>query len=123
VTDFRDLVDPDDLSPDEELRLRRVHELLVQAGPPPDLPPALLEPPTRQPVSDVAEFPLRSRGRRPVIALIAAALASTAGSSRRSSPASRSRARSCSAPRGLMWNGVPTGMRQTKRIGRVGRSS
>jgi len=75
VTDFRDLVDPDDLSPDEELRLRRVHELLVQAGPPPDLPPALLEPPTRQPVSDVAEFPLRSRGRRPVIALIAAALA------------------------------------------------
>ena len=52
MTDFRDLVDPDDLSPDEELRLRRVHELLVQAGPPPDLPPA-----------------------RPVIALIAAALA------------------------------------------------
>lgn len=75
MTDFRDLVDPDDLSPEEELRLRRVHELLVQAGPPPDLPPALLEPPTRPAVADVAEFPLRSRGRRPVIALLAAALA------------------------------------------------
>jgi hypothetical protein len=75
VTDFRDLVDPDDLSPEEELRLRRVHELLVQAGPPADLPPALLEPPTRLPVADVAEFPLPPTRRRTALVLLAAALA------------------------------------------------
>ncbi len=75
MTDFRDLVDPDGLSTQEELRLRRIHELLVQAGPPPDLPPALLEPPTRPPVADVAEFPLPPSRRRPAIILVAAALA------------------------------------------------
>jgi hypothetical protein len=75
VTDFRDLVEPDDLSTQEELRLRRVHELLVQAGPPPDLPPALLEPPTRPAVADVAEFPLPPSKRRGALILIAAALA------------------------------------------------
>jgi hypothetical protein len=75
VTDFRDMVDPDGLSPEEELRLRRVHELLVQAGPPPDLPPALLEPPTRPPVAEVAEFPLAPSRRRPALILVAAALA------------------------------------------------
>jgi hypothetical protein len=75
VTDFRDLVDPDDLSTQEELRLRRVHELLVQAGPPPDLPPALLEPPTRPAVADVAEFPLPPSKRRGALILVAAALA------------------------------------------------
>ncbi len=75
MTDFRDLVDPEGLSPEEELRLRRVHELLVQAGPPPDLPPALLEPPTRPPVADIAEFPLAPSRRRPAIILVAAALA------------------------------------------------
>jgi hypothetical protein len=74
VTDFRDLVDPDGLSAQEELRLRRIHELLVQAGPPPDLPPALLEPPTRPPVADVAEFPLPPSRRRAAIILVAAAL-------------------------------------------------
>jgi Anti-sigma-K factor rskA len=31
----------DDLTPEEEARLRRVHELLVRAGPPPELPPDL----------------------------------------------------------------------------------
>ena len=41
MTNFDDLIDSDDLSPEEELRLRRVHELLLQAGPPADLPPAL----------------------------------------------------------------------------------
>lgn len=75
MTDFRDLVDPGDLSTQEELRLRRVHELLVQAGPPPDLPPALLEPPTRPAVADVAEFPLPPNKRRGALILVAAALA------------------------------------------------
>ena len=41
MSDFRDIVGTEGLDPDEEARLRRVHDLLVQAGPPPDLPPAL----------------------------------------------------------------------------------
>jgi hypothetical protein len=41
--DFRELVG-DDLSPEERARLERVHELLVAAGPPPELPPRLAEP-------------------------------------------------------------------------------
>jgi hypothetical protein len=45
--DFRDLVG-NDLAPDEEARLRRAHELLVDAGPPPELPQRLAEPPTPQ---------------------------------------------------------------------------
>jgi hypothetical protein len=42
--DFRELVG-DDLSSEESARLERVHDLLVAAGPPPELPPALAEPP------------------------------------------------------------------------------
>jgi hypothetical protein len=45
--DFRDLVG-NELSPDEEARLRRAHELLVAAGPPPELPQQLAEPPRPQ---------------------------------------------------------------------------
>jgi len=44
--EFRDLVG-DDLSPAERERLERVHELLVAAGPPPELPLELAEPPRR----------------------------------------------------------------------------
>jgi anti-sigma-K factor RskA len=39
--DFRELVG--DVSPEERARLERVHDLLVTAGPPPELPPALAE--------------------------------------------------------------------------------
>ena len=41
--DLRDLVG-DDLDEQERARLERVHQMLVFAGPPPELPPALLEP-------------------------------------------------------------------------------
>jgi hypothetical protein len=41
--DFRDLVG-DEGSPEERARLERVHELLVAAGPPPELPPRLVQP-------------------------------------------------------------------------------
>ena len=43
--DFRELVG-DDLTPDEEQRLRRAHELLLEAGPLPELSPKLAEPST-----------------------------------------------------------------------------
>ena len=42
--DFRDLIG-DEGSPEELERLRRTHDLLVSAGPPPELPPHLAEPP------------------------------------------------------------------------------
>jgi hypothetical protein len=41
--DFGELVG-EDLQPDERVRLERVHDLLVTAGPPPELPPRLLQP-------------------------------------------------------------------------------
>ena len=75
MTDFRDLIGDEDLSTQEEIRLRRVHELLVQAGPPADLPPALKEPPTRSPAADVVQFPIPSSRRRPTLILVAAAVA------------------------------------------------
>ena len=70
--DFRELVG-DDVPAAERDRLRRVHELLVAAGPPPDLPPALERPP--EPGGRVAFLPRR---RRAVLLVLAAALAAAA---------------------------------------------
>lgn len=58
--DFDDLVG-DDLAPDERARLERVHELLLEVGPPPEAAPAPIE--------------LRPRRRRGALLAIAAALA------------------------------------------------
>jgi hypothetical protein len=71
--DFDDLIGPD-VPPEERARLYRTHELLVQAGPPPELAPEL----EAVPWPDDALQPLfgrpkQPRGRRPV--LLAAALA------------------------------------------------
>ena len=44
---FDELAGGDDLSPEEAARLERVHDLLVAAGPPAELPPHLLEPQPR----------------------------------------------------------------------------
>jgi hypothetical protein len=66
--DFRDLVG-DDLTPEERERLERVHDLLVTAGPPPELPPALIEP-SKQLDAPVVQLPRRRIGA--VIALAAA---------------------------------------------------
>jgi hypothetical protein len=61
--EFDDLVDYD-VPPAERARLRRVHDLLVAAGPPPRLPAHLASPPIRT-----------LRRRRFAAALLAAALA------------------------------------------------
>lgn len=45
--EFRDLVG-DELPAEERARLERVHDLLVEAGPPPELPPSLAEAPHRR---------------------------------------------------------------------------
>jgi hypothetical protein len=72
MTDFNDLIDTDGLDPKEEARLRRAHALLVQAGPPPDLPPALEAPPTQPADAEIIQFPLLP-GRRWALAAVAAA--------------------------------------------------
>jgi hypothetical protein len=61
--DFDELVGAD-LPEDERVRLRRVHDLLVAAGPPPQMPAHLASPPVRS-----------LRRRRVAAALLAAALA------------------------------------------------
>jgi hypothetical protein len=78
VSDFRDLVDTGSLTPEELARLERVHDLLVQAGPPPELPPSLVEPPTRGAQAEIVQFPLLPHRRWAVAAVTAAAVAAVA---------------------------------------------
>jgi anti-sigma-K factor RskA len=59
--DFRELVG-DDLPDEERARLERVHELLVAAGPPPELPPALAEPDLDPRDENVEFLPRRRAG-------------------------------------------------------------
>jgi hypothetical protein len=59
--DFRELVG-DDLPEQERARLERVHELLVTAGPPPELPPALVEPDLDPRDENVEFLPKRRAG-------------------------------------------------------------
>ena len=72
---FDDLVDGSGLTPDELRRLRGVHDLLVAAGPPPDLPAALAEAPQPARAEVVPIASRRERSRRTVFGLIAAAVA------------------------------------------------
>jgi hypothetical protein len=65
--DLRDLIG-DDVPPDERQRLGRVHDLLVRAGPPPELPAELAE----APVPDATVALLPKRHWRPLAALAAA---------------------------------------------------
>jgi len=69
--DFDELVGGD-LEANERERLRRVHDLLLEAGPPPELPPAL-EPRARAGV--VVPMRRPSRRRMAVAGILAAALA------------------------------------------------
>jgi hypothetical protein len=58
--DFRELVG--DLPEEERARLARVHELLIAAGPPPELPPALIEPDLDPRDENVEFLPRRRAG-------------------------------------------------------------
>ena len=64
--DFRELVG-DDLAPEEAARLERVHRLLVEAGPPADLPPELADPPVERRARVIA-LPRRRLAARLVLA-------------------------------------------------------
>jgi hypothetical protein len=72
--DFRELVG-DDVTEAERARLRRVHDLLVEAGPPPELTPALEEAPATG--ATVTWLPRRRGGAALVLAasLVLAAFA------------------------------------------------
>jgi len=70
--DLHDLIG-DDVEPDELERLQRVHALLAQAGPPPELPPSLAHAP-EPPSARVIPFARRYR----YTALAAAAIAAVA---------------------------------------------
>jgi hypothetical protein len=74
---FDELAGGDDLSPEEAARLERVHNLLIEAGPPPELPPALLQEPDPEGKrrDNVVGLPRRRTG---ALLGIAAALALTA---------------------------------------------
>lgn len=80
MNEFEDIVETEGLEPEEELRLRRVHDLLLQAGPPPDLP-AGLEQPADPHRAQPPEVPILFRRRRMVgaLALLAAVLAAFGG--------------------------------------------
>jgi hypothetical protein len=58
---FRDLIG-DDLTREEAARLERVHALLVEAGPPPELPPDLADAPRPGEERVVPFLPKRRRG-------------------------------------------------------------
>lgn len=62
-----------DATPEERERLRRVHDQLLQAGPPPELTPALREPPSEKRAGDVVQF--LPRRRAGALLSLAAALA------------------------------------------------
>jgi hypothetical protein len=68
--DFDDLLGPE-VEDAERERLRRVHDLLVEAGPPPELPESLAP----VPEDDENVFPLFPRRRWAATAALAAALA------------------------------------------------
>lgn len=68
--DFSELVG-DEGTPEELERLRRTHDLLVAAGPPPELSPQLAEPPAPAKPPEVGVLPRR---RRESALLVAAAI-------------------------------------------------
>ncbi|MGZ4335141.1 MAG: anti-sigma factor domain-containing protein [Gaiellaceae bacterium] len=72
---FEELLGGDDLTREEEARLRRVHELLLQAGPPPDLSPELERPPVPAEEADPPEVAYLLRRRRGLTAVLALAAA------------------------------------------------
>ena len=73
MTDFEELVG-EDLAPEERERLRRAHDLLIAAGPPPELPPSLAEPGA----VEAEPTPFFNRRRNATVLVLAAALAAAA---------------------------------------------
>ena len=76
TADFDQLVDLTDLGPEDHARLLRVHDMLVAAGPPAELPSALSAPPAEiNARGGAVVIPLPARRRAGVAILIAATVA------------------------------------------------
>jgi len=69
----------DDLSPEEGARLERVHDMLIAAGPPPELPPELQEVPSERPVATPIVLPRRRVGAAIALAATIALVAFLGG--------------------------------------------
>lgn len=69
----------DDLTTAERARLREVHDMLLTAGPPPELPPGLERPPARPVKSEIPYFPRRRWAAGALAAAAVAAIAFGAG--------------------------------------------
>jgi len=74
--DFRELIG-DEVPEEERARLERVHELLVAAGPPPELPPAIAEPSSTR--ATVVALPQRRTTKLLVLAATIALIAFLGG--------------------------------------------
>lgn len=80
MSELNDLIG--ETSPDERVRLQRVHELLLEAGPPPELPPELATAPSLAALPQQEELgwlPPRRAGRTLTLAAGFAALALAIG--------------------------------------------
>ena len=75
MKDLNDIIEFDGLDANERERLERVHALLLQAGPPPELSPALSKPDAPPEPARVLQFPRR---RQRVLLLAAATVAAVA---------------------------------------------
>jgi hypothetical protein len=73
--DFDELIGPDGLDPIERERLRNVHELLLSAGPPPELPSTLARLAATSTDAQVISFPSRARSRGAAALVLAATIA------------------------------------------------
>jgi hypothetical protein len=71
MKDLNDIIDFDDLDANERERLERVHALLLQAGPPAELPPALID--RNAPATGESARILHLPQRRQHVLLLAAA--------------------------------------------------
>jgi hypothetical protein len=76
--EFRDLIG-DDLPAVERERLERVHEMLIAAGPPPELPPELAEVPMERPAAEPIALPRRRAGAALALAAAIALIAFLGG--------------------------------------------
>ena len=79
TADFDQIVDLTGVSPEDRARMLRVHELLVSAGPPADLPSELADAPSEVGGAQVIAFPRRRRTAAAISIAAAVAVACFSG--------------------------------------------
>ena len=79
TTDFDQMVDLTGVSPEDRARMLRMHELLLSAGPPADLPSELADAPSEVGGAQVIAFPRRRRTAAAISIAAAVAVACFSG--------------------------------------------